>query len=129
MERHHRLLGILYIISGILQILFVTVASFVIALILNYAFVEGGAASFKYEYLMEIIGYIRIFVLGVVIVLSVPSIIAGIGLLNYKSWALTFALILGCLKLFSFPFGTALGIYTLWVYFQDKTISKPTTQS
>ena len=27
--------------------------------------------------------------------------------------------VLGCFKLFSFPLGTALGVYTIWVYSED----------
>ena len=50
------------------------------------------------------------------------AIIGGISLLNGKSWALTLLLVLGCFKLFSFPFGTALGIYTIWVYAEDKKV-------
>lgn len=49
------------------------------------------------------------------IVLSLPSIIAGIGLLQGKGWARVLTLVLAALSLFSFPFGTALAIYTFWV--------------
>ncbi len=47
--------------------------------------------------------------------LSVLGIIAGFGLLGRRPWARTMAIVFGCLSLLSFPFGTALGIYTLWV--------------
>jgi hypothetical protein len=40
---------------------------------------------------------------------------AGWGLLHRESWARILALIAGFLALFHPPFGTALGIYTLWV--------------
>jgi len=30
-------------------------------------------------------------------------------------WARMLAIVLGCISLIHFPFGTALGIYTLWV--------------
>jgi len=43
------------------------------------------------------------------------GILAGWGLLNRQPWARTLAIVLGCLALIAFPFGTALGIYTLWV--------------
>ncbi len=43
-------------------------------------------------------------------------IAAGVGLLQRQPWARTLAIVLGCIILFLFiPFGTALGIYTLWV--------------
>ena len=32
-----------------------------------------------------------------------------------QPWARTLAIVLGCFSLLDMPFGTALGIYTLWV--------------
>ena len=46
----------------------------------------------------------------------VLGFIAGWGLLQHESWARILALILGFISLFTnIPFGTALGIYTMWV--------------
>ena len=47
--------------------------------------------------------------------MSVPNIIAGVGLLNFRPWARVLALILCALNLLSLPFGTALGVYGFWV--------------
>jgi len=52
---------------------------------------------------------------------NVLNIIAGFGLLKYKSWARILAIILGIINLFGFPIGTALGIYTLWAMFNQET--------
>jgi ABC-type glycerol-3-phosphate transport system permease component len=41
--------------------------------------------------------------------------IAGWGLLRYESWARVVALVLAFISLFNIPFGTAIGIYTMWV--------------
>jgi ABC-type glycerol-3-phosphate transport system permease component len=41
--------------------------------------------------------------------------IAGWGLLRRESWARTVALVLAFISLFSVPFGTAIGVYTMWV--------------
>ena len=46
---------------------------------------------------------------------GILGIIAGWGLLDRQPWARMLALILGCLNLIDMPFGTLLGIYTLWV--------------
>jgi len=43
------------------------------------------------------------------------GLIAGWGLLARQPWARTLAIVLGCFNLIDMPFGTALGIYTLWV--------------
>jgi len=48
-------------------------------------------------------------------VACVAGIAAGWGLLERRPWARTLAVVLGCMALIDFPFGTALGIYTLWV--------------
>jgi hypothetical protein len=46
---------------------------------------------------------------------SLLGVIAGWGLLDRQPWARTLAIVLGFLNLLHMPFGTALGIYTLWV--------------
>jgi hypothetical protein len=46
---------------------------------------------------------------------SVAGLVAGWGLLNWRPWARMLAIVMGVLQLLNFPFGTALGIYTLWV--------------
>lgn len=43
------------------------------------------------------------------------GIAAGWGLLARQGWARMLAIVLGFLSLLEVPFGTALGIYTLWV--------------
>jgi zinc-ribbon domain len=43
------------------------------------------------------------------------ALIAGFGLLNRRPWGRIVAIIAAILALLKFPFGTALGIYTLWV--------------
>ena len=43
------------------------------------------------------------------------SLAAGIGLLMREGWGRILALVMGCVSLLSLPFGTAIGIYTLWV--------------
>jgi hypothetical protein len=47
--------------------------------------------------------------------ISIPSILAGIGLFKYQQWARILALVLAVLHILSFPLGTALGIYAFWV--------------
>jgi hypothetical protein len=54
--------------------------------------------------------------IGVMLMASgVLGILAGWGLLERQPWARTLAMVLGFFALFHFPFGTVLGIYTLWV--------------
>ena len=46
---------------------------------------------------------------------ALPGLLAGYGLLTLKPWARPLTIVLGILDLLRFPFGTILGIYTLWV--------------
>ncbi len=54
-------------------------------------------------------------VLMMAIFMSCASILAGYGLLTRRPWGRAVAIIVGIVSLFKLPFGTALGIYTLWV--------------
>ena len=47
--------------------------------------------------------------------IGIAGIIVGIGLLMRKPWARLFSIVVGIFGLIEMPFGTALGIYTLWV--------------
>ncbi|HEY2039072.1 MAG TPA: hypothetical protein VGG95_05370 [Edaphobacter sp.] len=49
------------------------------------------------------------------VLMAVLAFVAGFSLLNRKSWGRVLAIVLAVLALLKFPFGTALGIYTLWV--------------
>ncbi len=52
---------------------------------------------------------------GLCLLFSLPGLLAGYGLLMYRPWARTLALILCFLNLLNIPLGTALGAYGLWV--------------
>jgi len=55
-------------------------------------------------------------VLGIfVLAKAACGFIAGWGLMQREPWARVIALVLGFISLFNIPFGTAVGIYTLWV--------------
>jgi hypothetical protein len=41
--------------------------------------------------------------------------IAGWGLLHREAWGRIIALVLAFISLFNIPFGTAIGVYTMWV--------------
>jgi hypothetical protein len=54
------------------------------------------------------------------LLLSLPGIIAGLGLLKYRQWARILTIVLSALNLMNFPIGTVLGIYGLWVMLSDE---------
>jgi hypothetical protein len=55
------------------------------------------------------------------LLLSVPGIVGGIGVLRHQSWARYLVLVLSILDLASVPIGTAVGAYSIWVLVQDET--------
>jgi hypothetical protein len=123
MESHKRILAFIYIISGILQIMVLLIVMAVFSVILPFIQDEAGRdAQWIFHWLIP---FIRLIAMIIVVLFSIPSIVGGIALLNGKSWAMTLLLVLGCFKLFSFPIGTAIGIYTIWVYAKDQESTAP----
>ncbi len=59
----------------------------------------------------------------VFIIISVPGILAGMGLYKRKEWARVLTLVLSVIEIFNFPFGTAIGIYSIWALIQPENIT------
>lgn len=112
MEQHVRALGVIYVILGILGIL--------LGIALLVLMVGIGAASGDRDAGI-IMGSIGLFVGLLIAILSIPTIVAGIGLQRYRPWARILALILAVLHIFNFPLGTAVGAYAFWVLLNDRT--------
>jgi hypothetical protein len=54
--------------------------------------------------------------IGIVILAKAAcGFIAGWGLMRREAWARMVALVLAFISLFNIPFGTAIGVYTMWV--------------
>lgn len=123
MESHKRILGILFIISGVLRILGMVFLMGFFSVILPFIIEEVSADEVWVFELIE--KSIQLVGWAFIIIFSIPRIIAGVGLLNKKPWALLIALIWGCLGVFSFPLGTALCGYTIWVYIEDNKTKSP----
>lgn len=127
MEQHKRILGILYIVTATLNCVVLILVTAFISFLLSFIVQE---AEVKEIALLEwLIPFIQVIAICGIVFFAIPSMIAGAGLLLGKSWALTLALVMGCFKLFSFPFGTALGIYTIWVYAENHRQQQATPHS
>jgi len=119
MDSHKRILAVIYIAWGVFDIFLLFVIGFVVFNIVPY-YVGG----YEERIIEAIVSFVFICVTLIIII---PSIVGGIGLLYNKQWAFILLVIEGCLSLLSFPIGTALGVYTLWVYFkvqQEKGTTK-----
>ena len=95
---------------------------FLLLLFLGIGGLAAGAGGQDALPALPILGALGTFVFIVVSVLSIPGLIAGIGLLNFAPWSRILMLILSVLQLFNFPFGTALAIYGFWVLTNPETV-------
>ena len=120
MDTHVKALGILHIVLGFLGVLG---ALAVLGIFGGIAGIVGASTSgdpdarIAIPVLGAIGGVLGLFIL----LISVPGIIAGFGLINYKPWARILTIILSGLNLINVPIGTALGIYGLWVLLSSQT--------
>jgi hypothetical protein len=109
---HIRLLGILWLAMSA----FSTLSGLAILLVakpilLHLREMGQGPPEFVQGFMQPLLTLAAIFMLSKALL----GFAAGWGLLHRESWARILALIAGFLALFHPPFGTALGIYTLWV--------------
>lgn len=120
LDSHKKVLGILYVISATLTILGLLVLNAFLSVVFSFAVDEMDSGDQKaMEMVQPFLQYVFIFV---IIVFSIPTLLAGIGLLTRKSWAMLLALIMGCFKLFSFPIGTAIGVYSIWIFSEEQKL-------
>jgi hypothetical protein len=105
LARHVQLLGIFWITYSTLHLLGGT-ALIILARTLFVHLISQGAPEFLPPFLTFVGGYL--------VVKAVIGIAAGWGLTQRESWARILCIVLGFLALLDVPFGTALGIYTIW---------------
>ena len=112
MEQHVRILGILYVVYGLLLLL---LAASLFAFMTGIGFLTNDREA---AWIMSGVGT---FVAVVIALLSIPTIITGVGLQRFRPWARVIALVLAVFKILSFPIGTAVAVYAFWVLLNDKT--------
>jgi len=110
-QEHVRLLGLFWLALSA----FNTIASIILYVLANTLFAhmrELGAPEGPTSFLRPLLSVIAM----VVLVKAALGFIAGWGLLQHEPWARVITLVLAFISLFTnIPFGTALGIYTMWV--------------
>ena len=124
MEQHKKVLGILFVVMASIQILVMVLLGLLFTTIFTFAIGQADPSEqATLELVMNILRYVP---LVVIIFVATPGLIAGIGLLSKKSWGMVLALIVGIINIFSFPFGTAIGIYTIWIFAEERRIATST---
>ncbi len=111
MQQHYKILGILYLVYGGLTIL----VGFMIGSLLHLV------ANMPLNHEEEmVLGIISTVIPVVLVLISLPNIIAGIGLLYNKRWALIMSVILSIFNIMNMPFGTGLSIYSIYVLVKEE---------
>ena len=119
MEQHVKIVAVLNIVLGGLGILIALLVLLFFGGLAGIANSDdtspdsaGGAA------VLGLIGGIAFFAIAL---LSVPTVIAGAGLLKFREWARILVIVMSVLHLLNIPLGTALGVYGLWTLLNDNT--------
>lgn len=111
MEQHIRAVAIIHIIMGALGLLAAIVVLGVFILGAGAASMSGDPDAPAAALFSGTCGTILAVFIAVI---SLPSIIAGMGLQKRKEWARILTIILSVLNLFNVPIGTAIGAYSMW---------------
>jgi hypothetical protein len=114
-EQHLRLVGILWIAYA----LFHAVGGCVLLIVSNTIFGRYGSGEHP-AFIHPLLSGIAVFLLAKAGV----SLITGFGLLERQSWGRPLALVMAFIALLNVPFGTALGVYTLWVLMSPQADSE-----
>ncbi|HSH20976.1 MAG TPA: hypothetical protein VLA03_11010 [Draconibacterium sp.] len=113
MEKHINVVAALRIGFGILGLL-------IGGLIFSILYFVGDLVDDKEaELILTIVANV---LMVLIVILSIPGIIAGVGLFKRKEWARILTLILSVLDLFNIPVGTAIGAYSIWALVQPEVV-------
>ena len=120
MRQHVTVLGVLYVVLGVMGLM---AAVIVLVIFGGLAGLVGVAAQNDpdAQIAVPILGALAVGLCCLLGLLSAPGVIAGVGLIKFKPWARILAIILSILNLLNIPFGTAIGIYGLWVLLTPET--------
>jgi len=116
LDQHKRILGTLYVVFGLLNLVVVLMIVFIASSIIPIYVDEP-------DVLMTI-NIVKVAVITFTTVLSAPALIAGFGLLYKKEWAVTLAFIIGIIGLLGFPIWTFIGIYSIVVFVMTQNSQK-----
>jgi hypothetical protein len=112
-QDHNKIIGIMHLIYGgfnaLMMIIFVP-----------FFFIIGAAGAADPNAppaIAAIFGFFGVLMLVLAVVLGLPPILAGYAMLKHKSWAKVMGIIAAVVEALSFPFGTALCVYTFWFLF------------
>jgi hypothetical protein len=110
LQLHITILGWIQIVSNAI---FLVIGGFILILLSGIGFASGDPTA------TAILSVVGASVGILIMLLALPGLLAGYGLLTGKSWGRILAIVVGVLGLLNFPIGTLIGAYTLWVLLQE----------
>ena len=78
-------------------------------------------ADFASAQMVQVLRFLGMSVILVMLLLAPPSVAAGMGLLKFKSWARSLAMVVSVLQIANIPMGTMLSLYSFWVLMSPET--------
>lgn len=116
-QEHNRLLSIFFHVQGALQLL----AGILMVLIYIGAggFFLAAARADEDQFVGGLLIVVGIVVAAIVFAFAAIDFYAGYKIGKIQKIGRTLGIVLGILSLFSFPVGTALGVYAIWFFFGD----------
>ena len=119
MASHVDFVGVLFIVWGLLTTL-VGVSTLALGVgavaLISSASRGGGAGGFAAGVTAAVFATLAI----IAIVWGSAHVVVGVPLRRHRPWARLMALMLGSVDLLLLPYGTALGVYALWVLLNEK---------
>ena len=106
MDKHLTILGVLNLalgLSGLVATPFVLIPM-----------VAGGLVTGQWAQML-FVPALGVAITLLILLFSIPALIAGVALLRGATWAHPFGLAAAAVNLVNFPFGTPVGVYGLWV--------------
>jgi hypothetical protein len=121
MRDHVRILAYLHIVFGSLGTIAALIVLFVFGGIAGIVGAANPGNPEAWHVAMPILGMVGLVISVCVLLLSLPGVITGFGLLKFRPWARMLGIVLSALNLPGVPIGTAIGVYGLWVLLQPET--------
>ena len=116
-EEHNKALGICHLAyGGLITLLMLAMFFFMWAIISSIPTHPGSPDA---NVPLALMPMLFIFMLFYSLIFTVPSLIAGYAMLKRKSWARTASIVAAVMETMSFPFGTAVAVYSFWFMFSD----------
>ena len=117
MNTHVKVLGVLFLVLSAFGLM----AALVVGIGIGGAAGIVSATADADPAVIPILGLAGSVLVLVLLALSLPGLVAGVGLLKFQSWARILAIVLCAINLINFPFGTIFGAYGLWVLLTRET--------